>query len=625
MLRRSARSPGANPGSPPGARDDALVAEASAAWRRAHAGSGVTSALILAYVERQAGRAAVDEMLARAGLSDCEDELRDENSWFSFDAKIKLWEAAEAVTGDERIAERVGESALDFGVALGLKRALRALGSPDFVYRNVARANSKFNWAHRLKLVAREDDRVRLEYLDICGVGYRHYDCDYTCGLLRTVPELFGLPAARVSQPLCGARGDEHCEFDVNWVGGLQRIKRASVIGAGCAAALAAVGAFVDPWLAVTGAGTGVIAAGVAARTAIVFMRRRIDALEMQVRDQDLTADAQLASLTALSSELRLGEVLDQITTSASGAIGGAQFALLVAGEDGLRADRHSNIPAPSLRRLEEWAQANERALRAGSIVIDDLAAVASLKALTADAQLPLGSACAAPLVFGGRLHGALIALSPGAAVFLPHDVRALETYAGFAAIAVSNASLVERLERDAAEDPLTGLANQRTFRLRCAAELERAAREGLSVALVVLDIDHFKAVNDKYGHPFGNQILAAVADALRSVVRPHDTPARIGGEEFSLLLPGTTLDEGLQVADRARAAIAAITLPGGRRLGCSAGVAAACAKDAPESDLFGQADRALYQAKRQGRGRTVVAGTELDPAGIRVIAVARR
>ncbi len=101
----------------------------------------MTSSLILAYVERGAGREVVDEMLARAGLTDGEHELRDENSWFSFDAKMALWKAAEAVTGDTRVGERVGESALEFSVGLSLKRALRALGSPEFVYHNFARAN----------------------------------------------------------------------------------------------------------------------------------------------------------------------------------------------------------------------------------------------------------------------------------------------------------------------------------------------------------------------------------------------------------------------------------------------------------------------------------------------------
>jgi diguanylate cyclase (GGDEF)-like protein len=598
-------------------QDGVSARNATPAWRRAHAGSGLTSGLILAYVERETGREGLNEMLARAGLSDREQELRDENCWFSFDTKITLWKAAEAVTGDKRVAERVGESALELSVALGLKRALRALGSPGFVYRNVARANSKFNWAHTLTAVGGEGDRVRLEYLDVSGVGYQHYDCDYTIGLLRTVPQLFGLPAARIAHPLCGARGDDHCEFDVRWVGDLQRIKRTSILAGAVAATVAGVGILSDPLLLATGVGLGAVAAGVTGARVTLFMRRRIEALEAQASDHDLEADAQLASLAALSSELRLDEVLDRITASASIAIGGAQFALLIARDGRMLCDRHSNIPAESLRLLERWAEANQQALGNGPIVIDDLATVRSLEALTVDEKLPLGSACAAPLVFRGGLLGVLIALTPGATVFLPDDVRALETYAGHAAIALSNARLVGQLEREAAEDPLTGLANQRGFHLSCAAELSRAARENTSVALVVLDVDHFKRVNDSYGHPLGDQILAAVADALRSTVRGHDTAARIGGEEFALLLPGATVDEARTVADRARAMIATVTLPDGDKLACSAGVAATWGENGSESDLFRAADRALYEAKRQGRGRTVVASapsTRPDP-----------
>jgi len=116
---------------------------------------------------------------------------------------------------------------------------------------------------------------------------------------------------------------------------------------------------------------------------------------------------------------------------------------------------------------------------------------------------------------------------------------------------------------------------------------MDDAAREHGSVALVVLDIDRFKKVKDTYGHPFGDQILVAVADALKAVVRSHDTAARIGGREFALLLPGATLDEELEVAERARAMIAANTLPDGEGLSCSAGVAATRGENTSDFDLF--------------------------------------
>ena len=547
-------------------------------------------------------------MLEAAGLADREQELRDEGSWFSFDTKIKLWQAAEEVTGDPRIAERVGESALDFSVALGLKRALRALGSPEFLFGNIARANSKFNWAHRLEVLDRDRDRVRLGFRDVSNVGYHHYDCDYTTGLLRTVPALFGLPPARIAHPLCGARGDDHCEFDVHWVGDPQRVKRATILAGACAVTLAAVGAAIDPILLIAGGALGSAAAGVAALRSAVFTRRRIEALETRVREQDLAAEAQLASLAALSSELRLDEVLNRITASASSAIAGAQFALLLAEGDRMRVFRTTDVPHDTGLRLERWAEASQESLRAGPVVIDDLTSVAALHALTSAEDLQFGSAFAAPLVFRDRLLGVLIALAPGARMFLPHDMRALETYAGHAAIALANAQVVGQLERSAMEDPLTGLANKRAFHRACATEASRAAREDGSVALVILDIDHFKGINDSYGHPFGDYVLVAVGKALRAAVRGHDTVARLGGEEFALLLPGSSLGDGYEVAERARALIAKIELPKGH-LASSAGVAVTNAEIASAGDLLDAADRALYAAKRLGRDRTAMAG----------------
>lgn len=584
-----------------------VPADRDTSWRQARACSGLTSRLILSYVEREAGRPAVDELLARAGLAGRELELRDENSWFSFEQKVRLFEAAAAVTGERRVAERIGESALEFSAGLALKRALRALGSPDFVYRNVARANSKFNWAHEMKLVVSEPGHLRLSYRDVSGVGYNHFDCDYTTGLLRTVPLLFGFPPARVAHRFCGTSGADHCQFDVQWVGGVTGVRAPLVLAGASGAVFAGVGAFVDPLLIVIGAGLAAAAAGVAGARGALFMKRRIAALESRVRDQELQVDAQLSSLAALSSELRLGEVLDAVTASASTAVGGAQFALLIAEGGAMRADRHSGLSEDCLWRLEHWAQESETPLSNGPVVVDDLGSVPSLAKLTIDSELPLGSACAAPLMFRDRLLGALVALAPGANVFLPQDVRALGACASHAAIALSNARLVEQLEREALEDPLTGLANKRSFEQAYAAELKRAQREGGPTAIVTLDVDHFKEVNDRYHHTFGDQVLTAVATAVKAAVRGYDTVARVGGDEFVVLLPATTVEEAEIVAERARALISEIELPEGR-LSCSAGVAAVDAAEAPSAEIIQAADAALYEAKRQGRDRVSLA-----------------
>jgi diguanylate cyclase (GGDEF)-like protein len=581
-------------------------AEVSSAWRREHAGSGLTSRLILAYVAREAGGQAVKRVLARAGLAAVEDRLRDENYWFSYETKLALWRAAEEVLDDPKVAEHVGAAVLDLSVATGLKHTLRALGTPGLVYGNVVRVNAKFTWAHRLVVVDRGAACVRMRRTDISGVGYHRYDCGYTKGLLASVPQLFGLPPAHVAHSVCGAHDGPWCEFDVRWSAGTQGLTRAAFALAASAAALAGAGAVAEPALLPVAAGVLVVGEfGVAAR-AMTFMRRRLRMLELRVREQDEAAERLLSSLKDLSSDLRLDEVLDQITAKAQTAVDGKEFALLLADGSRMRADRHSGIPTPSLTALESWAQEHRKALlEHGTVVVDDLATDPALAKLPRQERMPLGSMCAAPLVFRDRLLGVLAALAHGSNVFLPGDTAALSAYAAHAAIALSNARQVDRLERQASEDPLTGLANQRAFYRDCAAEFSRAQRAGGEVSIVMLDLDDFKAINDVHGHPYGDRVLLGVADALRTSVRGHDTVARMGGEEFAILLPNADADAAHDIADRARGAIADVQVEHAT-LSCSAGVATALPADASPAHLLELADRALYQAKRLGRDRTV-------------------
>jgi diguanylate cyclase (GGDEF)-like protein len=601
-----------------GSRSDAETqdVEVTSAWRRDHAGSGLTSRLILTYVEREAGGQAVGRLLARAGVSDSEELLRDENHWFSYETKLALWSAAEEVLEDPDIAEHVGAAALDISVAMGLKHTLRALGTPGFVYGNVVRANAKFNWAHELVVIDRGTARVRMRYTDISGVGYHRYDCGYTKGLLATVPKLFGLPAAHVAHPVCGACGGPWCEFDVRWSAGTHGLMRAAIALAAGAAALAGTGVLVEPVLVPVAA--GMLVAGelsIAVRTT-TFIHRRLRLLELRVREQNDAAERLLSSLKDLSSDLRLDEVLDQITAKAQTAVGGKEFALLLADGEQMRADRHSGIPVPSLAALESWADEHRgELLERGTVVIDDLTTDPTLAGLPRQERMPLGSMCAAPLVFRDGLLGMLAALAHGSTVFLPGDTAALSAYGAHAAIALSNARLVERLERQAAEDPLTGLANQRAFFRDCAAEFSRAQRNGSEVSIVMLDLDDFKAINDEHGHPYGDQVLLRVADALRTSIRGHDTAARMGGEEFAILLPDANADAAYDVAERARGAIARVRLAS-TTLSCSAGVATASPANTVPADLLALADTALYEAKRLGRDRTVTSRSVTSTRG---------
>jgi diguanylate cyclase (GGDEF)-like protein len=572
--------------------------------RRARACSGLTTRLILSYVERDCGQETLARMLAYAELSDREAELRDESSWFSFETKLALWDAAEHVTGDAKVAEHAGRCALDLNVATALKRGLRALGSPEFVFRNVVRANSKFNWAHSLETISIDRGRARLRYVDVSGVGYHRYDCEYTTGLLATVPQLFGLPAARIVHRQCGVLGDDGCEFDISWQPGAQRYKRAAtgvLFGSG---ALAIAGAVGDPLLLAAGGALLGVGGATVAVTASRYVTRRMRSLRTQVSDHEAAIDQLFESLGDLSSDLRLDEVLEKVTAKARIAVGGHEFALLLSDGRALHTEHHSGIPKRSLRALERWAESEHDALLRGPVMIDDVVAVEQLAALASDAELSLGSMCAAPLIFQDRFFGALVALAHGAYVFLPHDTAALSAYAAQAAIALSNARLVEGLQRQADEDPLTGLANTRAFGRACGEVFERAARaEGNSVSIVALDLDHFKAINDRCGHPYGDDVLRRVAEALRGVVRPGDTVARLGGEEFGVLLPGAGAAAAWAVAERARAAVAALPVEG-QPLSASAGLATY--PDASFDDLMRYADRALYRAKQMGRGRSI-------------------
>jgi diguanylate cyclase (GGDEF)-like protein len=155
--------------------------------------------------------------------------------------------------------------------------------------------------------------------------------------------------------------------------------------------------------------------------------------------------------------------------------------------------------------------------------------------------------------------------------------------------------------------DPLTGAANRRGFERALAVELERSTRRGHPCALVIVDLDDFKAVNDRHGHGVGDDVLVMLAERLRDSVRSADTVARLGGEEFALLLPETGLAGALAVAERARSSFAAsgMKLKGGETLTVTASFGAADFPASPDrATLMRDADQALYAAKRLGKNR---------------------
>jgi diguanylate cyclase (GGDEF)-like protein len=165
-----------------------------------------------------------------------------------------------------------------------------------------------------------------------------------------------------------------------------------------------------------------------------------------------------------------------------------------------------------------------------------------------------------------------------------------------------------ERLRAEADLDSLTGLANRRRFRTALSREVERWRRYGVPCALLLLDIDYMKSINDQFGHPAGDLVIRHIANVLSDVSRDNDTAARLGGEEFALLLANVSGEKASLAAERLRLALAEQAVPSVGQVSVSVGVAACPEHANSERTLYTASDRALYVAKNEGRNRVAVA-----------------
>src|SRR5918912_926094 len=191
------------------------------------------------------------------------------------------------------------------------------------------------------------------------------------------------------------------------------------------------------------------------------------------------------------------------------------------------------------------------------------------------------------PLVARGSLRGALNVYRLGEdAEFSESEIELARRFGDAAALALENARTRAYLEQQATTDALTGVANRRAFRERLEAEVGRTARTRAPVSLVLLDIDDFKAVNDDYGHPAGDRALADFALQLKNSVRELDLVARLGGEEFAVIVPDSGATEAVSLSERIREAVREIALFPKLRLCVSAGVAEAPAQAVTADEL---------------------------------------
>src|SRR5713226_1645695 len=314
-----------------------------------------------------------------------------------------------------------------------------------------------------------------------------------------------------------------------------------------------------------------------------------------------------LAIASAVNSSLALEEVLNVALTHAGrimGAVAGAMY-LVRAGKAEMHREASYNLTTRArggVRKLDEEPLSSAlAALRPLVVKLDEHTA----PGLEAGGHPQ--HALVVPIQRAGQLMGAMELYLNAWRELTEDQADLLNGVASQAAIAIRHAQLFQAQEENALTDELTKLPNRRALAQRFLQEMQRARRHHNAIAFLMIDLDHFKGVNDTYGHLNGDAVLAELAQILVTGARESDVCARYGGEEFGLILHETTESGARTLAERIRAKVAAATFPGGLKLTISIGVAAT-AEPALFTSLMERADQALYSAKQGGRNQVRVA-----------------
>lgn len=330
--------------------------------------------------------------------------------------------------------------------------------------------------------------------------------------------------------------------------------------------------------------------------------------LEQRLRERSLLFELLRESVTSLDLEL----VLDRLTSRLGPALELRELAVLLAAGDGRFAVRSSwgfSSPEAVLgRTLGPGEGVTGGAIATGkSIVIDDVALEPGYLAFW-DEVPRVGSFMSVPIRVRDEVIGAIAVTRPPSDPLTELERRFLSALADQVALSIHNAQLFKKLEELSSTDELTKLPNRRYLNERLEREMANARRYGHPLSLLMIDIDHFKKLNDRAGHPIGDAALVLVAERLRRSLREVDTIARWGGEEFVVLLSHAAEAEAVEVAEKLRAAVNDIDTPWSREqpfghLSLSIGVAELRAGE-DGAGLVQRADRAVYVAKREGRDR---------------------
>ncbi len=351
-------------------------------------------------------------------------------------------------------------------------------------------------------------------------------------------------------------------------------------------------------------------------------LERRVD--RMFHRETYVHRQALLGFSSKIGNVLDLDEVANEMLPTISKALRLTQAKLLFQETDSGDFTTHFAYPplkegtSDELRFSPDHPVVAWLAKEGGALNLEQLASIPQLKGLwTAEkeqlAASGLGLLC--PIKSRNKLIGFLaLGKKQAGTLYYPEDIDLVTSMANQASIVIENAQLYTQATIRANTDGLTGLYNHRHFHERVEQEIARGSRFGTIFSLIMLDIDLFKTYNDTYGHLAGDQILRKMGEYIKGSIRSLDLPFRYGGEEFTVILPETRLDEAYNVAERIRKTIETRMTSRIVPITVSLGIASFPADGATKEEIVAGADSALYRAKETGRNRTSLSSGVVKP-----------
>jgi diguanylate cyclase (GGDEF)-like protein len=341
-----------------------------------------------------------------------------------------------------------------------------------------------------------------------------------------------------------------------------------------------------------------------------ILYRRLLNKLEEQVHRAELLGDL----IRLFSSSLQVDELLDRIVSKSTELLGDTSFIVLSNESGQIRLESAASKDRDRMVKMLIATVNFGGELLNGKLFADMLARrqpvvipnlqqanlPVPMKALVE--KLSLMSLLAVPIQTKEVILGAFISIGSESKVFGPDDVASASALADFTAMALENAGLFAELQRSAITDSLTGAYNTRFFNEVLGRETARADRYTTPLSLLMIDIDAFKLVNDTFGHIVGNKVLTEIAGTLKQTVRNTDFVFRCGGDEFGIVLPGTSLEGGMHVAQKILQRVEAANILGS--LGYSGQVTVSIGlsefhRGCHFETLVAEADQALYDCKR--------------------------